>query len=87
MLYKAAQLVLKGEEREAIDQLRKVGMRGENGCRAWFLNPENGWRPNSPAVQAAKMRKGAKIARPLIDTGELRKSMTYFVRTKGGRTK
>ena len=87
MMKQAAQLFLKGDKQGAINQLRKVGMRGQNVSRAWFLNPENGWPPNSPAVQAAKMRKGANIPRPLIDTGELRKSITYFVRTKGGRTK
>ena len=87
MMNKAAQLFLKGEKREAIDQLRKVGIRGEKVCRAWFVNPENGWPPNSPAVQAAKIKKGANNPRPLINTGELRKSITYFVRTKGGRTK
>ena len=87
MMKKAAQLFLKGEKQEAINQLRKVGMRGQNVSRAWFLNPENGWPPNSPAVQAAKIRKGANVPRPLIDTGELRKSITYFVKTKGGRIK
>ena len=87
MMKQAAQLFLKGDKQGAINQLRKVGMRGQNVSRAWFVNPENGWPPNSPAVQAAKMKKGANIPRPLIDTGEMRKSITYFVRTKGGRTK
>lgn len=87
MMKKAAQLFLKGDKQEAINQLRKVGMRGQNVCRAWFVNPKNNWPPNSPAVQAAKMRKGANAPRPLIDTGELRKSITYFVKTKGGRTR
>lgn len=87
MMKKAAQLAFTGRFDEAVNQLRKVGMRGQNVSRAWFVNPENGWPPNSPSVQAAKRAKGADDPKPLIDTGELRKSITYFVKTKGGRTK
>ena len=87
MMKKAAQLAFSGRFDEAVNQLRKVGMRGQNVSRAWFVNPDNGWPPNSPSVQAAKRAKGSNDPKPLIDTGELRKSITYFVKTKGGRTK
>lgn len=87
MMKKAAQLAFTGRFDEAVNQLRKVGMRGQNVSRAWFVNPDNGWPPNSPSVQSAKRAKGSDDPKPLIDTGELRKSITYFVKTKGGRTK
>ena len=87
MMKKAAQLVLAGKIDDAIIQLKRTGMRGQNVSRNWFVNPENNWPPNSPSVIAEKRRKGSTNPRPLIDTGELRKSITYFVKTKGGRSK
>lgn len=87
MMKKAAQLVLAGKIDDAIIQLKRTGMRGQNVSRNWFVNPENNWPPNSPSVIAEKIRKGSTNPRPLIDTGELRKSITYFVKTKGGRSK
>lgn len=86
MMKKAAQLVLAGKIEEAIIQLKKTGMRGQNVSRQWFYNPKNNWAPNSPAVIRAKRKKGTTHPRPLIDTDELHKSITYFVKTKGGRT-
>ena len=58
-------------------ELKKAGMKGQNVTRAWFTDPRNGWAPNSPITIA---KKGSE--RPLIDTGELRKSITYIVRDK-----
>lgn len=87
MMKKAAQLVFDGNKEEALSQLKRVGMRGQNVSRAWFVNPKNGWPPNSEMVAARKRAKGADNPRPLIDTGELRKSITYFIKTKGGRVK
>lgn len=57
--------------------LKKAGMKGQNVVRAWFVDPRNGWAPNSPVTIA---RKGSE--RPLIDTGEMRKAITYIVRDK-----
>lgn len=87
MMKKAAIFVFDKKYDDALKQLKMVGMRGQNVSRKYFLDQDNGWKPNSSAVQRAKMKKGAQNPRPLIDTGELRKSITYFVKTKGGRTK
>lgn len=84
MMKKAAQLFMEGRDEEAIKQLQRVGMRGQNVSRQWFVDEKNGWPPNAPAVRAAKIKKGSTDPKPLIDTGELRKSITYFVKTKGG---
>lgn len=56
-------------------ELERAGMIGQNAARGWFVNPNNGWAPNKPATIKAK---GSD--RPLIDTGEMRKAITYVVR-------
>ena len=83
----AAKAVLEVNEEKAFKHLSLAGMYAQNASRSWFTNPENNWPPNSPAVIAIKKRKGSTNPRPLIDTGELRKSITYFVDKEGTRTK
>lgn len=87
MMKKASKLVFNGNKEEAIKQLKLVGMRGQNVSRKWFVNEKNGWPPNSPSVYRRKLEKESTDPKPLIDTGELRKSITYVVETKEGRTK
>jgi hypothetical protein len=55
-------------------EMQKAGMLGQNIVRDWFTNPSNGWAPNSPATIEAK-----KSDKPLIDSGDLRKSITYVI--------
>lgn len=57
--------------------LNRAGMIGQNAARGWFTNSENGWAPNSPETIK---KKGSD--RPLIDKGDLRKSIIYVVREK-----
>lgn len=71
-LRKVAETALDGQDPEA--ELQKAGMLGQNIARAWFTDPANGWAPNSPVTEESK---GSD--KPLIDTGELRKSITYVV--------
>lgn len=85
MLKDAASSAMEGNEEEAIKKLRLTGMRGQNVSRAWFTNPKNNWPPNSPSVEKAKRAKGSTDPKPLIDTGELRKSITYVIEKKGER--
>ena len=63
------------EDRPFATALRRAGMQAQNVVRAWFVNPANGWAPNSPLTIKLK-----GSSRPLIDTGELRKSIVYVVR-------
>ena len=60
----------------AMQHLEAVGMYAQNIVRAWFTNPNNGWASNSPLTIA---KKGS--SNPLIDTGEMRKSITYVVKS------
>jgi hypothetical protein len=55
--------------------LEQIGMQGQNIARAWFTNPDNNWEPNTERTIKIK---GSD--RPLIDTGELRKAITYVVK-------
>ena len=60
---------------EATRHLERAGMRGMNAARGWFRDPRNGWAPNAPATIIRK-----KSDRPLIDTGQMRRAITYLVR-------
>lgn len=84
--------VLRGDYAVTTIKLKKLGMMAQNIVRRWFVDPRNGWPPNSPTTIARKLRnmsskdirkaitRGEPLTRPLIDTGELRKSITYVVR-------
>lgn len=67
-------------------ELEKVGMQGQNIARDWFTNPDNNWAPNADSTingwtsPWGKFFKGKGSNQPLIDTGELRKSITYVVK-------
>lgn len=71
-LQKVATTALDGQNPDA--ELQKAGMLGQNIARDWFTNSANNWAPNSPITIK---RKGSD--KPLINTGELRKSITYVV--------
>ena len=77
LMGQAAKAALDGNEQGAMDALKKAGMRGQNTARDWFTNPKNNWAANQPETIK---RKGSE--KPLIDTGELRKSITYVIREK-----
>lgn len=66
--------------------LEKAGVQGANISKEWFTNPANNWEPNSKTtIEGTKNGwiKAKGSDRPLIDTGELRKSITSVVRKKG----
>jgi len=68
-----------GDEVGVMNALKRTGMDAASRVRMWFVNPKNLWAPNSPRTVK---RKGSD--RPLIDTGQLRKSITYVIRNTGG---
>jgi hypothetical protein len=80
ILAEATKAMLEGNEDKAFTLLEKAGLEGQGASQDWFDNPKNGWAPNSPTVIAAKLKKGGTEPKPLIDTGEMRKSITYVVR-------
>lgn len=90
----AAQAVLQGNPSLATRYLRLAGQAGENVSREWFTDSRNNWPPNKPETIKRKTRKmsskqfkeaaesGEPLTRPLIDTGQLRKSIIYILREK-----
>lgn len=80
-LLKSLKSFLNFDLEQGVNELKKTGMFAQNKVRSWFTDSRNGWPPNSPLTIKAKKGKD----RPLIDTGELRKSITYVVKKKNGR--
>lgn len=74
---KAAKKALEGKKQEAEKDLEKAGLIGQNSARNWFVETKNNWAPNADSTIE---NKGSD--KPLIDTGELRKSITYVIRKK-----
>lgn len=77
-LGEAGKAALDGNMTQARAELQKAGMDAQNAVREWFVNPRNEWPPNA---ESTIREKGSD--RPLIDTAELRKSITYVIREKG----
>jgi hypothetical protein len=74
----AARAVLDGQPNEARQQLEAAGIAGSNAAKRWFTDPRNNWAPNSPETER---QKGS--SRPLINTGQLRRAITYLVEDGG----
>lgn len=70
----AAVSALDGNKTQTVHYLNVAGMEAQNRVRAWFTDPRNHWAPNAPSTIR---RKGS--AQPLIDQGEMRKSIVYLV--------
>ena len=73
--YRAA---MHGDMEKAERGLKRAGKVAQNAARGWFENPKNKWPPNSQRTIKAKGSDS-----PLIDTGEMRKSITYVIRDMG----
>lgn len=72
---KAVQSILDGGN--VSTELGYIGALGAKISGDWFTNPENKWAKNSSITIK---RKGSD--KPLIDTGELRKAITFVLRDK-----
>lgn len=88
-------LLLHGEEDRANLEMERLALRIETWTKKFFTDPDNGWAPNAPiTINGGWMRnkvsgkpvyiKGKHSNRPLIDTGELRKSIRAIF-YKGGK--
>jgi len=75
MLKKAIDVAVEGKTGDVLPALEKAGLYGENIAKKWFTNSSNGWKKNTDETIK---RKGS--ARPLIDTEEMRKSITHVVK-------
>ncbi len=75
LLGEALKAALEGDQDKALEYLNKAGLEGQAASQDWFTNPKNGWDPNAQSTIDAK---GSD--KPNIDTGDLRKSITYIVK-------
>lgn len=59
-----------------------AGMTAQNSVKRRINNGE-GFEPLSPRTIAIRQAKGKTRIKPLIDTGQLRNSITYVIRKRG----
>lgn len=78
LLKEAILKALEGDTGGAMAGMERAGTQGENAVKGWFTNPKNNWAENA---ESTKKRKGS--SKPLIDTEQLRKSITHVVKKKG----
>ncbi len=71
-LKNAIDTALRGDAGGILPALEKAGLDGQNIARKYFTDA-NGWPPN-------KGHSDTVSKKPLIDTDEMRKSITYVVR-------
>ena len=76
-LEQALQSVLEEQPQQALAPLNAAGLEARNACIRWFDDPNNGWPPNKPSTITAK-----GSSHPLVDTGQLKRSITYVVTEK-----
>lgn len=70
----AAKDQLDGNRPAAVRDMKRAGLMGQSVVRNWFTDARNKWPPNAPSTIK---RKGS--SRPLIDTGQLRASISYVL--------
>lgn len=66
--------LLNGDEKSADALMNELALRMQTWTQKFFTDKDNGWKPNAPSTIKAK---GSD--KPLIDTGELRKSIRGIV--------
>lgn len=76
-LANASRAALNSDPTAAEDYLNEAGLKAQNAAIKWFENPRNGWAANAPLT--IKLKGSNK---PMVDTGEMKKSITYVVRSK-----
>ena len=80
-LTKAADEALKGNNQGVGRCLNRAGMIAQNGVRAKINTGD--FAPLSEATLRARRRAGKTRTKPLIDTGQLRNSITYIIKKVG----
>jgi phage gpG-like protein len=80
MFEQAAQAALNGKEEVSLRALDKAGLVAQNAVRAKIT--AGPFTPLAASTLASRRRRGRTGTKPLIDTGQLRNSITYVVREK-----
>lgn len=84
----AGKLHLDGDKEKAIEALHVAGLDATNMVKAWWEDPRNNWDPLSERTIKAKEKKSGKSGshQILVDSGQLRKAITYVVNTEEGES-
>ena len=80
----AAQKALDGNAEGAVTFLDRAGTVAANGVKRYITS--TGFTPLADATIANRLRRGRTGNKPLIDTGEYRRSITHVVRDKDADT-
>ncbi len=80
----AAQKALEGNAEGAVTSLDHAGTVAANGVKRYITI--TGFTPLADATIANRLRRGRTGNKPLIDTGEYRRSITHVVRDKDADT-
>lgn len=80
----AAQKALEGNAEGAITSLDRAGTVATNGVKRYITI--TGFTPLSDVTLAQRRKRGRTGNKPLIDTGEYRRSITHVVRDKDADT-
>ncbi|WP_191923773.1 hypothetical protein [Pantoea agglomerans] len=79
-LKSAARKALEGDAEGAVTSLDRAGTVAANGVKRYITI--TGFTPLADATIANRLRRGRTGNKPLIDTGEYRRSITHVVRDK-----
>jgi hypothetical protein len=79
-LKSAARKALEGDAEGAVMSLDRAGTVAANGVKRYITI--TGFTPLADATIANRLRRGRTGNKPLIDTGEYRRSITHIVRNK-----
>jgi len=61
-------------------ELNLAGTVAANGAKRWFTDPRNNWAENAPSTLARLPKAKRAGKRPLIDTDQMRRNITFVVR-------
>lgn len=78
---KAADAALDGRQETVTAQLKAAGIIAQSSVKSAITNSE--FAPLSERTLAERKKRGVTRINPLIDTGQLRRSVKYIVRKKG----
>lgn len=78
---KAADAAIDGRQDVVTRQLRSSGLIAENSVKSAITNGE--FTPLSDRTLTARKARGRSGDKPLIDTGQLRRSVTHIIHKKG----
>ena len=74
---------LSGQKSDIEKELTKVGILGQNAVQAKIT--DGPFQPLAPRTLKAREARGRTGAKPLIDTGKLRESVSFVVHQKGDK--